>query len=63
MKPRVFSKPLSVWATWKDDDYSMIKKCLDHDFRHWKGNRFIKDRVDLNSLQLLIRDNMSFLKA
>ena len=50
IKKREFSKASSVWANWKDDDYAMLKKCADHDFRQWKGSRFIKDRVDLYNL-------------
>ena len=50
IKKREFSKPSSVWANWRDDDYIILKKCADHDFRQWKCPRFIKDKVDLYNL-------------
>lgn len=63
MVQRTFIKNQSVWNEWRSDDYTIIKRCIDHDFRAWKGSRFVKSKADLIDLENIITQNFEFLKA
>lgn len=42
---RRFVKEASVFATWKQDDPTVFKKCIEHDKRYWKlASKVVKDR-------------------
>jgi len=60
---RKYDKAQSVFAYWKADDAYTIKKCLDHDYKYWKGLRFIRDKDDYRNTQKKIRKYFPILKA
>jgi hypothetical protein len=43
---RTFNKDKSVFAKWIKDNQQIVNNCLEHDFKHWKTQRFIKDPND-----------------
>jgi len=49
-----FSKEHSVFRDWKEDTPQTIQGCLNHDFRYWKINKFVKDEADLKSCEAVI---------
>lgn len=59
-----FKKPVSVFASWKTDTENVREKCLyDHDFLHWKLEKFIKDSEQRNLIEDLFYDYFFFLKG
>ena len=59
---RTFRKDASVFASWKFDNPSIIKQALEHDFRYWKCDRFIKDPTDLFAVKNIIKENFVVIK-
>jgi len=63
MVKRKFIKESSVFAYWKLDDMYVFKKCLDHDFRYWKCQRFIKNPSEYESLKHAIKMHFPVIKG
>jgi hypothetical protein len=63
IKVRKFHKATSVWKDWKDDTESIYRKCLLHDFRHWKVPRFIKDPKEQKLIEAVVAENFHLLKS
>jgi NLR family CARD domain-containing protein 3 len=63
VKVRKFHKALSVWKDWKDDTEAIHRKCLIHDFRHWKIPRFIKDPNEQKAIEEVVTENFHLLKS
>jgi len=58
-----YEQAASVFGQWKADTPFTMKKCLDHDYRYWKGLRFIKDKEDYAAVQKVLRKHFFALKA
>jgi hypothetical protein len=58
----VFRKDQSVFAAWKQDDDETIRRCIDHDTKYWKCERFIKELDEYRALLKLVKTNFSLLK-
>lgn len=61
-KERVFDHANSVFREWKPDSAIMLEKCLEHDFKYWKGVRFCKDPDELELVKKVVKQNFVFLK-
>lgn len=61
---KVFKKPNSVFARWKDDtEQTREKGFYDHDTINWKLERFVKDANQREKIEQVVFDNFFFLKA
>ena len=61
---RRFVKEASVFAPWKQDDFGVLKKCLDHDRRYWKvASKVVKDREDRQAVEAAVARHLPLLKA
>jgi hypothetical protein len=58
-----FNKKESVFKEWREDSDALLDKACDHDFKNWKGAKFIKDPKMLYDVEELIKDNYTVLKA
>lgn len=46
---KVFKKPVSVFSAWWTDTENVRDKCLyEHDYCHWKLEKFVKDSEQRN---------------
>ena len=63
MVKRKFIKESSVFGYYNVDDTFKIKKCMDHDFKYWKCQRFIKSMEDYKGLCRCIGRYFEILKG
>ena len=61
-KLRIFTLKASVFKKWKLDSPKLITKCLKHDSRFWKVNKFVKDEDEYAKVIGIIEDNFALLK-
>ena len=61
---QTFDKPASVFAQWKDDTDKTREQCLyEHDYIHWKLERFVKEHENKANIEKAIYDSFYFLKS
>lgn len=59
----MFKKETSVFAKWKADDDKIMQKCLlEHDFLHWKLEKFVKEDDERQAVEAIFREHFSDLK-
>ena len=60
---KFFIKKNSVFKDWKEDQQKTLEECLDHDVRHWRVGKFIKDIFEQDKVQDIVHDNYELLKT
>jgi len=45
-KVREFYKQKSVFKDWVEDTEEILEQCMEHDFKHWKLEKFVKNEED-----------------
>ena len=57
-----FDKQSSVFAKWRKDNNEILKTAFEEDMRLWKGYRFIKDELERQETQEILKKNFKILK-
>jgi len=60
---RKFVKESSVFAYWKIDDQYILNRCITHDLKYWKVQRFVKEKDEYYRLSRVVRKYFPQLKA
>ena len=58
-----FEKQYSVFRDWREDTPETYKRCLAHDLKYWKVNKFIKDPEELQRIIEVTRKHFPLLKS